>query len=81
MALYGCTITSDESFLLGNTEYVYINFFGYLSHNLSNIYDPNPEPVPPAIEWHNMKPSNESLPSASLSIISVISSTFSSPNS
>lgn len=50
MELYGCTITSDESFLLGNTEYVYINFFGYLSHNLSNINDPNPEPVPPAIE-------------------------------
>jgi hypothetical protein len=28
------------------------------------MYEPIPDPVPPAIEWHNTKPSKLSLPSA-----------------
>ena len=42
----------------------------------SNKNEPKPEPVPPPIEWVRMKPSNESEPSASLSIISSSSSSF-----
>lgn len=38
-----------------------------------------PEPVPPAIEWHRTKPSRLSLPSASLSIISIRSSSYCLP--
>jgi len=41
---------------LGNTEYVCINFLGYLSLSRSKRYEPIPEPVPPAIEWHSTKP-------------------------
>lgn len=33
-----------------------------------------PEPVPPAMEWHSTKPSSESEPSASRSIMSIRSS-------
>jgi hypothetical protein len=38
-----------------------------------------PEPVPPAIEWQRTNPSRLSLPSASLSIMSMISSSTCSP--
>ena len=47
--LYGCTTTSDESAWFGKTEYVWISFFGKWSFKCSKIYDPIPEPVPPAI--------------------------------
>lgn len=41
---------------LGKTLYVSINFLGNLSARDSNMKDPMPEPVPPAIEWHKTKP-------------------------
>jgi hypothetical protein len=41
---------------------------------MTNWQVKQPEPVPPAIEWHRTKPSRLSLPSASLSIMSIISS-------
>lgn len=44
----------------------------------SKMKDPIPEPVPPATEWHNTNPSRLSLLSASLSIISRISSCLAS---
>lgn len=43
--------------------------------------DPKPDPVPPAIEWVNTKPSKESEPSASLSTISNSSSSLIDANS
>ncbi len=78
-ALYGCTTTSELSVWFGNTEYVWISFFGNRSFSFSSKNDPSPDPVPPATEWHSEKPSSESLPSASRSIISISSSSRSSP--
>ena len=72
--LYGCTTTSPPSWLLGKTEYVWISFFGKWSLIASSIREPMPEPVPPAIECVMMKPSRLSEPSASRSIMSMISS-------
>jgi hypothetical protein len=69
--LYGWTTTS---FSFGKTLYVYISFLGNLSFNLSSRNDPKPDPVPPAVEWVMTKPSRESEPSASLSIMSMMSS-------
>ena len=72
--LYGCTTTSDESAWFGKTEYVWISFFGKWSFSRSSRNEPIPEPVPPAIEWQTRKPSSDSEPSASRSIISISSS-------
>lgn len=63
----------------GNTLYVWINFLGNRSDSRSMIYDPMPDPVPPAIEWHKTKPSKLSLPSASRSMMSNTSSCSFSP--
>ena len=72
--LYGCTTTSLVSFWFGNTEYVCTSFLPYRSLSASSRYEPMPDPVPPAMEWHSTNPSNESDPSASRSIMSMISS-------
>ena len=84
---------------LGKTLYVWMSFLGKRSEILSSMYEPKPEPVPPAIEWQTVKAwvetfeydsyeksnrvmkvtSRFSLPSASLSMISNISSNSLSP--
>ena len=52
----------------------------YDRNHKHDLYVPRiPDPVPPAIEWHNKKPSRLSLSSASLSIISMMSSATDSP--
>jgi hypothetical protein len=55
--LYGCT-TTPEFCVSGNTEYVWMSFFGYRSFSLSSRKLPRPDPVPPAIECNIMKPSH-----------------------
>mmetsp|Transcript_4594 Transcript_4594/g.13024 ORF Transcript_4594/g.13024 Transcript_4594/m.13024 type:complete len:279 (+) Transcript_4594:484-1320(+) len=77
--LYGCTTTSDDSDWLGNTEYVWMSFFGYRSLSASRMNDPIPDPVPPAIECASVKPSRLSEYPASRSIMSSISSRTCSP--
>lgn len=80
---YQRTINKFKSYLisswLGNTLYVWIIFFGKWSDNRSMMYEPIPDPVPPAIEWHSTNPSRLSLPSASRSIMSNTSSCNVSP--
>ena len=56
-------------------------FLGKRSFNFSNTNEPNPDPVPPAIEWVKINPSKLSLPSASLSTISNNSSSLYSAKS
>ena len=72
--LYGCTTTSPPSCWLGKTEEVWMSFLGKRSLRHSRRKEPMPEPVPPAMEWHMRNPSRDSEPSASRSIISMISS-------
>lgn len=74
--LYGYTTTSLVWSVLGKTEKVVEIFLGNLSLIFSIIKDPKPDPVPPAIECVKINPSKESLPSASLSIISKSSSSL-----
>mmetsp|Transcript_10886 Transcript_10886/g.36328 ORF Transcript_10886/g.36328 Transcript_10886/m.36328 type:complete len:271 (+) Transcript_10886:498-1310(+) len=77
--LYGCTTTSDwSSSQFGKTEYVCTSFFGKCSFNASRMYEPMPEPVPPAMECVSTKPSKESELSASRSNMSIKTSRFSS---